>query len=59
MQVTAVVVVVEEEVAVEAAAEEEVMMMTRMTVHLPYDQVHPVAAERDVGFSTIKKWNSN
>ena len=59
------VVVVEEEVAVEAAAEEEVMMMTRMTmtrmmtVHLPYDQVHPVAAERDVGFSTIKKWNSN
>ena len=37
-------------------------MMTRMrmmTVHLLSDQVHPVAAEPDGGFSTIKKWNSN
>ena len=67
------VVAVEEEVAAAAgaaaaaaagAAEEEgmtIMTMTMMmtTVHLPSDQVHPVAVEPDEGFSTIKKWNSN
>ena len=64
------VVAVEEEVEAVAAAEEEevveevvevMTMMTMMTttVHLPSDQVHPVLAERDGGFSTIKKWNSD
>ena len=65
-------VVVEEEVA-EVVEEEEVegaevteeeamttMTMTMMTmVHLPSDQVHPAADERDEGFSTIRKWSSN
>ena len=53
------VVAVEEEVA--AAAEEEGMTMMTMTmmppVHHLAEPVHPL--ERDAGFSTIKKWNSN
>ena len=69
MQVTVVVVeeevgAVEEEVAAAAvagaAAAAVMMTRTRMTtVHLLSDQVHPVAAEPDGGFSTIKRWNSN
>ena len=64
------VIAVEEEEAAEAEAEAEVeavmmtmtMMRTMMmttTVHLLSDQVHPVVAELDGGFSTIKRWNSN
>ena len=47
----------------EVAEAEMMTMMTRMTrmttVHLPFDQVHPVDYELDGGFLTIKKWNSN
>ena len=56
------VVAVEEEVAAAAgAAEEGMTMMTMMTIMPPVhhlaELVHPL--ERDAGFSTIKKWNSN
>ena len=64
------VVAVEEEVAAAAgaaaaaaagAAEEEGMTIMTMTmmppVHHLAEPVHPL--ERDAGFSTIKKWNSN
>ena len=53
-----------EAVAAEAAAAAVVttammMMTTMMTMtHLSVYQVHPIV-ERDVGFSTVKKWNSN
>ena len=52
--------VVEEEAAVVAGEEAVVTaaaMMMMMMTHLSVYQVHPIV-ERDVGFSTIKKWNN-
>ena len=44
--------------AAEAAVVVTTMMMTMMMIHLSVYQVPPIV-ERDVEFSTIKKWNSS
>ena len=47
-----------EEVVVVVVVTTMTMMMTMMMGHLSVYQVPPIV-ERDVGYSTIKKWNNN